>query len=156
MKEEIERTLGEDVWDVMEVYWDLPKGSNAKRSYRRSHPEIGEYYDIKNKWDDFINRKVIEIGSMFEPERSVSIRQDTGLTFSQQQFAKDLLSRPSLDDVKAAEWKELVSIDFEHVYNWYFDKVEIPWDPQQRLREIANELDISYDRLLQLIGISLQ
>jgi hypothetical protein len=66
------------------------------------------------------------------------------------------LQAKGIEDASAMEWQQLLGADYEHFNNWFYDKVEIPFDARDRLWNIANELGIDLDRLLQLIGVSLQ
>jgi hypothetical protein len=154
MYEDIDKELGEAGMNVMRTYWDMPKGSNQRRQYRRQHPEIKKYYDIKDSWMEVINRRVIEIGSLFEKGVEPEIRE-TNLSFNQQKMVESMSSREP-EELSAIEWQSTVGQDFEDIKAWLFDKKKIPFDVEQRLIEIAEGMDISLDRLLQLIGISLQ
>ena len=151
MYEELEREID---MNVMRTYWDLPKGSNERRQYRRLHPEIKTYYAIKDKWTDFINRHVISVGSLFGQEIAPEIRT-TNLSFSQQKMV-EAMSQRNPEDLSAIEWQSTIGADFEHITSWLYSKKEIPFEVEQRLIELAQEMGIDLDTLLQLIGISLQ
>ncbi len=156
MRSDIVNKLGDGIYTVMNAYWDLPKGSNERRQYRRLHPEIGSYYDIWDDWNEIINRRIIAIGGMLQVGQPAQFR-DTNLSFAQQSMLVSLSSsKKTPSDFTSLDWEKLTGFDYSAVTSWLYNKQEISFDAEQRLSEVAEELDMSLNELLQLIGISLQ
>lgn len=156
MYDAIEKELGKDIFDKLDAYYSMPSRSAERRQYRREHPEIGDYFDMRDEWIELINRRVIAIGGMLEVGTPPELRT-TSMSFSQQKAVASLSSQPrEPSDYTSLEWQQLTGTDYQFITGWLFGKRKIPFEVEQRLKEVAEELNISFDKLLQLIGISLQ
>jgi hypothetical protein len=76
MYKAIEEELGTDIWDQWDEYNAIPE--EERRSYWRSHPDLGRYMDIKEDWQDLIAVNTINVGNMIKPGPGPSVRAIMG------------------------------------------------------------------------------
>jgi len=79
MRTEIERELGDDIWEQWDEYNEEKFISDeAARAYWKSHPDLERYMDIKDDWEDLIATNVINVGKLIKPGPGPQVRDIMG------------------------------------------------------------------------------
>ena len=157
MYADIERQLGEDIFNVLEEYNSLKTydPSGARSSYNQHKGEIRKYYDLKDDWTMRINQSVAQLSAHIPEGEDVGIREDIDVTSpSIQNLASQLQpqEQPTFQDFQNQVPERLLNL----IVDYYYQNEPLPEDAQKQLDRVANDLGYEYsDDLLQAIGASL-
>lgn len=156
---EAEKTFGSDVYQTVADYYAMKDTRPQKEydAYYRQHPEIKKYFTLKDKWDVFINNKVVDFGKMLPEGIPSQVRPDdpqgSAASLGQQDLQSSLQSQ-------GPQWKDVapsIASDLKNDIAVYFQSGKaLSYTASQRLTRIAKQMNMSLDDFLTFAGQSMQ
>lgn len=156
---EAEKTFGPDVYQTVADYYTMKDTRPQKEydAYYRQHPEIKKYFTLKDKWDVFINNKVVDFGKMLPEGIPSQVRPDAPQGSAASLGQQDLQS--SLQN-QAPQWKDVapsIASDLKNDIAVYFQSGKaLSYTTSQRLTRIAKQMNMSLDDFLTFAGQAMQ
>ena len=151
--EEAEDQFGEGIWELVRGH--SPLTATERRAYRRENPELVRYWELRDDWTEVINRQMILIGTLFPEPIEAVIRPGVDPASLGQEALLEGLRNEELP-ITPNQWVALVGVTSVAAVQDFNDGTEIPREVMSLIFNSADRLDISADRLIQLIGISLR
>jgi hypothetical protein len=155
---DIEKQLGEEIFDVLDEYNDLKtfgEPAEVKTFYNQHRAEIKKYYEIKDAWAITINQQVSQLSAHLPEGEGVSLREDIDVTnYGAQNLAGQLQpeEQPTFEDFQAQIPERLLNLTMDYFYS----SEPLPASANKQLERLAREMGYgSTEDLLQAIGSSL-
>ena len=152
MYDEVETELGEDIWDTVREWSTLL--SSEKSAFKRANPDLIRYWDIRDAWTAEINRLVVSVGSLFEQPVPPGIRPDADPASIGQEDLLQGLQNQTLP-LSPDQWAGIVGEQAVAAVRDNISGTPITREIASFLRNKADDLGMTGDQLIQLIGISL-
>ncbi|OIO25623.1 hypothetical protein AUJ15_02925 [Candidatus Micrarchaeota archaeon CG1_02_55_41] len=149
MLKEATDQLGPNILAVMDAYWQLYNYGNEvdSKAYKRAHPEIAKYFDIRDKWQPEIDRAIARIlKNLPEGEGPVYRKESQFPSLAEQDLTPQ---QPLTWD----EWRGLMSSSTSEALVAYFRTgAKLPYYAERQLKNLAEERGVYYSALLTAIG----
>jgi hypothetical protein len=150
MMKDMNNQLGEGIFVEMQTYWDLTRYGNQEdvNAYKRLHPNISKYYDIRDEWQVKIDLSINKLLKTLPEGEGIVLRKE-----KQQSIAGQDLLAAQQPPLTWNDWKGLLSSSAEDALLAYFKNgAPIPYFTEQQLEKIAEDRGTSYGQLLSIIG----
>ena len=156
MRTEIEKQLGADVVSVVEEYWALLDTSPTEaKNFRRNHPEIGKYYDLRDKYETIIYGEIIRVGQQLPEGIPAQIRDTEAASFGQEQILEN--ATPAPEAIPADYYKQaLGTAAYNQVLDFIYSDTPLDAFAQQALDTLAQQLGIGQPEVIDAIAQSIQ
>jgi hypothetical protein len=147
------------VLDLQTEYFTF-ETSKEKKAFVRLHPELQAYWDYREEQGKLVNQKVINVAGNLPQGLPATMRTD----YDPNQVgigAEDIqagLNQPEdpLAVITPDEWRNyLGEKGFAAVYQYLESGKSFEYYTKNQLKDVADELQISLDRLVQYVGLSL-
>jgi hypothetical protein len=158
MYDDIEKQLGKDIFDIIQNYNDLKTYGTSKevnQFYGQNKRAIGQYYDIKDKWEYTINQQTAKLAAKLPDIAGANIREDIDITsVGAQNLAQTLggEQQPTMEELQSVIPDRIMNL----VSDYYREGEELPESAQKQLGRLAS--DLGYEdaqALIQAIGIAM-
>lgn len=158
MYNDIEKKLGQDIFDTMDEYNDLKTYGTDKESktfYKQHLQEIKQYYALRDQWQATIDQRVSELSAKIPEGQGATIRPDANLSSI---GAQDLAS--ALQPQQQMSFQDFQAVIPQHVMNVVQDYLvqgdKLTASTQKQLERLARDLGYgSAQDLIQAIGTSM-
>jgi hypothetical protein len=155
-RKEAETNFGPDVYKTVATYYDM-KDTMPKKDYDlyyKQHPEIKKYFALKEKWDVFINNKVVDFGKMLPEGIPSQVRPDAQEgSFGQRDLQSGLQQT-------GPQWRDIapnVADDLkDEMANYFSTGKALTYNGKTRLENIAKQLNMSLNDFLVMAGQEMQ
>ena len=158
----IEAEIGmpiEEIWRLQNEYYDSGLSKAEQKKFKKDHPELAQYWNLNREWKQIVNQKVIQLGSLLKDKKLPEIREDLlSPSLTQQGFISGMLAAGSdqLAQMSGQEWLEELGEDlFDDMFAFVTEGVALSEVTMDELEEMAADLGIDVNYLIQLIGISI-
>jgi len=140
MYKAIEEELGSDIWDKWDAWNEAKYRSDAEaRAYWKSHPELEQYMDMKEDWQDLIATNTINVGKLIKPGPGPSIRDIVGEMGIGSEGVKEFVGQyPSEIDIPPELLKQALGTPS---YNLLMDGPPYPPILEQRLEQMGFDIE---------------
>jgi len=158
MYDTLAKELGADIWDKWDEYNNAKlEGSQAARAYWKAHPELLKYIELRDVFSKQVADEILMVVNMLPDQASPYLRDAQAASFGQEQLLGAIQNTPVTPyEFTWDDWQGELSTPLR---NLVLDKIyadeEIPEGAQNQLEEIALQLGVDYDILLQLIENSI-
>ena len=155
---EIEDTLGSDIFDIIGEYANIKTyGTDQERRdfYKQYKKDINSYYDLKDKWQPIINRRVAQFGANIPDIQNAQIRPDANTATVGGKALEQSLQPQPIRTIQ--EWQSIMTPEvFQATINYFTQDKPLSEAAMYRLDRLQKDLDY-YDtnELLQQFGQSL-
>jgi hypothetical protein len=141
--DEIERSLGADIWDLQTEYNRRRTAGESPQAYLAEHPEIRQINKIKDAYAPIIAQKVVEFGSHLR-EVPVATRDTEAASYGQEQIRAGLEGRETgLPQIPWSEWQQLLGPSLSRLVEDYaIDGTPIPDGMMGRIGAAGNQLGV--------------
>jgi hypothetical protein len=147
---------------VQDQYYLIPSDNyQAKKAFRNANPILTAYWDWKAEQEKIINQKVIDLTKHLPQGIPAQLRTDNAganVGIGAQDIGAGL-NQPedALAQVTSDQWHQaLGQQEFAAIYNYLQSGQDMEYQVRNSLKEQADQLGISLNRLIQYVGLSLQ
>lgn len=135
MNEDLDIRVGKEIFNTLDEYYFL-RATNSKeaRKFKKEHPEIAEYYDIKDEWVRRENEEIVRVSKILRDPPDIPFRPDIPESFGTQGVLEGLAQE------QAVNWQVVLPPEVMRVVQSYWtDGEDIPYYVEQYLDNIAYE-----------------
>lgn len=150
MNSDIVSQLGEGVFDTVDQYYSILSGKE-RAAFKRQHPEIDTYYDIRDEWQERENEAMARVSNILRKAPEIQVRDDyTGETFGQEDVRFGLQAQPQVD------WQQVIMPEaYSLVQEYWQGGGELDYYLEQYLDYIARDYGAGgAEDIIQQIGSS--
>lgn len=76
MYDQIEKELGPEVWDTWDEYWRMKEAGENYQAFKRQHPELARYGEIKDEWAARITDYMVQLAGKIPERVPASLRPE--------------------------------------------------------------------------------
>jgi hypothetical protein len=106
MKEQAEKEFGEGTLLEVAEYESIIDPV-AKKEYKKEHPRVKQYYDLRDEWNPWVAARIVEFGAKLgEGEPVLSGAEPT--SSGQEQFMAEMEEGQGLPEITWAEWQDVL------------------------------------------------
>jgi len=151
MYDQIEAELG-DVWDLWDQYYFLKDTDGNYRSfYKQNKNTFERYYEIRDTWSERIAQEMADFNKNLPESKPAWFRQDADLeSIGAQQLYEQLTEQRSIyEGFTYDQWKYVLGSESTAAV---LKSGDIPVGAEDYLEDIADDLGISLEEMIQLVG----
>ena len=148
MNADIEQRAGEDIFFVMDQYYTI-LSSKERSAFKKEHPGIETYFDVKDEWKQIENDAMARVGAMLREAPEIKLRDpQSGETFGQEDIRFGLQAQPQIN------WQEVLMPEaYNMVTDYWAEGGEIDYYLEQYLDYAARDNGASgAEDIIQQIG----
>ncbi len=155
MYHRIGQELGQDIWDKWNVLYSYENtGQNEKASaYRKQHPELKKYSELKKKGLEEIQELILEFGDKLPEGEPTRLREDVGESIGAQQ-AQEYVERPEEVGYTIQEWTSMLGPELTRLAILSYEGEQLPTDIRNLLDQQAEMFGLTRQELIENIGQS--
>jgi hypothetical protein len=154
MNNEIEQKLGADIFATIDEYYLIRAISSKEGSvFKKAHPEIEQYYDIKDDWQERENQAMARVQNMIRQAPEIQLRDpQTGETVGQSDVRFGLMQ-----EEPRINWQQVLPPEvYGMVEEYWLTGEEIPYYTEQFLGYAAGDYGAgSAEDVIQQIGATI-
>lgn len=152
MRTEAEQMFGADFWKELDAYYVNRDAMPSKEfsAWQKQHPNIKRYFELRDKWDVAINRKLDEFSRRIPEAKAFQLREAQGeMSIGAQDITTYAEQQP-------LQWRDVqgdIPTDLQDALSAYYESgTNLSFANRTRLEQIAKRLGISVDELILLAG----
>ena len=160
MYQELEDEFGSGIWDKVTIY-DAYRDAGLKdkaKAYKVANPDLKKYYDRRDELSPVITEAMVEFGEKLPEGEDMRLREDISEPSVIEQKIMDFVEGPVPKTYSRQEWIEFIGAETYAVARIAWRQAnnleDVPGDIDKRLREIAEDFNLSYEEFLISIGLT--
>jgi hypothetical protein len=158
MYSEAKERFGDDIFDVQNAYYAIPENQKTlRKKFKIENPQLEDYWAFLRKKRPGIDQKVVELGAILDKPLRSEIRKDVeegGI--GAQSLQEKVIWEDPVGKLTPEDWQmEIGQYAFDYIYQYLFGGQSLPYDADSLLEDEAEELGLSKNELIQLVGISI-
>ena len=153
MYDQIEKELGNDIWDKWNIYWSYVNTDQEEkaRAYRKQHPELKKYGELKEKGLEQIQEQILEFGDKLPEGEPTRLREDVGESIGAQQV-EEYIQQPEAVGYTIQEWTAMLGPELTRLAILSYEGERLPSDINELLDRQAAMFGITRKELIENIG----
>ncbi|MFA6271464.1 MAG: hypothetical protein WC657_09775, partial [Candidatus Paceibacterota bacterium] len=151
----ISETLGEDVWDLQDAYYDIldPK---AQKKFLRDNPRLKQYWEMKEQQGKLVAEMVVTTGKMMKEGIPAILRKGVdGKASIGQEDIVSALNQPRVPEYyqySYSDWMQNFQPEMQRLIEDYlYGGKDLPNIAEKELEYFANGIDEDPEIILELI-----
>ena len=159
MYDEIERELGEDIFEKWAEYWRRKDMAEDAKAYWDENPELEEYGEIKDRWEPMIAQHIVEFGADLPEPIGPEVREDFEPFVPVQERIAEMvgeLGQPRYPQWTRQDWVNELGNSVVNLVDDYTRGEDLPNIVETALERAAERLEMpsGYLTIIGLIQLS--
>jgi hypothetical protein len=155
MYAKISETLGEDVWDLQDAYYDIFDEKERKK-FLKANPRLKQYWEMKEEQSKFVAKMVVSTAKMLKEGIPAILRKGVdGEASIGQEDIVGALNEPRVPEYyqySYSDWMQNFEPEMQRLLEDYvYGSKDLPNIAQKELEYIAGQMNEEPEIILELI-----